>query len=513
MMILMVMTMLGSGLMALTVTNLRMSDRQRRYAVAFNIAESGAAHAGLWLKQQGLAGTLPDDTVVWAEQALGDGTYTVTIEPNSDNVDNHQKRFTITAVGAAFEETQTVRVALREQSFGRYAYFTDSEVSSISGNPIWFKAGEIIDGPAHSNNTTGYYKEGSAWVTAPTYFHINYNGSTAPIFLDEVTCSADSIIYNPGTPTTDTDWRKIFLDGATGFKLSTGRIELPDNNTVQRDAAWGDTSGFPGDDGVYVPNTGSTVKGGIYIRGDSELQFQVDGSGNQQILVKQGSETTTITQNRTAGVTQVVKPDGSGFNYDGFTNGVIYSTGHINSLKGTIADNEVSGGTINRRNAWTVATNATAGKDIRITGHLEYQTPPDKTKPYSDEANLKAGTLGIVSEDVTIDDAAPSDLKLHAVVLAGGKTTTNGTFSAEWWAGDGDTSYGETGDLRGTLNLIGGLIQKKRGPVGTFNSSNGQQLSGYSKNYKYDPRMANNPPPFFPTTGRFDQTSWQRAAE
>lgn len=503
MIVLMIMTLVGSGLMSLTMNNVRLGDRQKRNAVAFNIAESGAARAGLWLKQQGLTGALPTGTVTWTNQALGDGAYDVAITPHPDNDTNYQKKYIITSTGAANGRSQTVVLSLREQSFGRYAYFTDYEVSSITGNPIWFKAGEVIDGPAHSNNTD------------ESDFHINYNNSTAPIFLDEVTAAGDSITYNPGTPTTEEDWRKIFRDGSTGFKLNTSRIELPDSSTVQRNAAWGDSSGFPSTSGVYINNTGSAVKGGIYIAGTSDIEFKVDASGNQQIVVKQssGSQTTTITQNRTTNQTSIVKPDGTTVTYDGFLNGVIYATDHITSLKGTIADNEVSGSSITRRNAWTIATNAGNAKDVTISGHLEYKTPPDKTKPYNDSANLKAGTLGIVAEDVTIKDTAPSDLRLHAVVLAGGKNTSGGTFSAAWWKGDGDSTYGEPEDLRGTLNLLGGLIQKKRGPVGTFNSTTGQQLSGYAKNYKYDPRMANNPPPFFPTTGRFDQISWQRVAQ
>ena len=34
-------------------------------------------------------------------------------------------------------------------------------------------------------------------------------------------------------------------------------------------------------------------------------------------------------------------------------------------------------------------------------------------------------------------------------------------------------------------------------------------VSGYSKAYYYDPRMANNPPPYFPTTGLFNVSAWQ----
>jgi hypothetical protein len=50
---------------------------------------------------------------------------------------------------------------------------------------------------------------------------------------------------------------------------------------------------------------------------------------------------------------------------------------------------------------------------------------------------------------------------------------------------------------RGCLYLTGGVIQRARGPVGL---STGQ---GFAKQYSYDRCAATNPPPYFPTTGRF----------
>ena len=50
---------------------------------------------------------------------------------------------------------------------------------------------------------------------------------------------------------------------------------------------------------------------------------------------------------------------------------------------------------------------------------------------------------------------------------------------------------------RGCLYLYGGLIQESRGPVGLVNGS------GYVKRYSYDHCAVVNPPPYFPTTGKF----------
>ena len=50
---------------------------------------------------------------------------------------------------------------------------------------------------------------------------------------------------------------------------------------------------------------------------------------------------------------------------------------------------------------------------------------------------------------------------------------------------------------RGCLYLTGGIIQRTRGPVGLSSGT------GYLKRYSYDACGASQPPPYFPTTGRF----------
>ena len=56
---------------------------------------------------------------------------------------------------------------------------------------------------------------------------------------------------------------------------------------------------------------------------------------------------------------------------------------------------------------------------------------------------------------------------------------------------------GTSTDGRGCLFLTGGLIQNNRGAVGLVSGE------GYVKRYSYDRCAVINPPPYFPTTGRF----------
>src|SRR5205823_4636920 len=104
----------------------------------------------------------------------------------------------------------------------------------------------------------------------------------------------------------------------------------------------------------------------------------------------------------------------------------------------------------------------------------------------------------IVARNVKIASTAPATLTIDGIVMAGAGNTANGSFYAEQY----------NARPIGVLHLRGGVIQKARGPVGTF--SGGAQATGYAKDYSYDPRMRVQPPPFFPTTGGYDRLSWRR---
>jgi hypothetical protein len=60
---------------------------------------------------------------------------------------------------------------------------------------------------------------------------------------------------------------------------------------------------------------------------------------------------------------------------------------------------------------------------------------------------------------------------------------------------------------RGRINLLGGVSQKQRAAVGTL-AGDGSIYTGYSKSYRYDDRLMNTSPPYFPTTGAYEILSW-----
>lgn len=129
-----------------------------------------------------------------------------------------------------------------------------------------------------------------------------------------------------------------------------------------------------------------------------------------------------------------------------------------------------------------------SSRDIIITDDILYANDPRLP------GSTSTDTLGIIAEsDVIIDEDAPDDLEIDASIMA-----LNTSFMLEeWW----------TNGARGTLSVFGGIIQKQRGPVGTFSGTT--KVSGYSKDYNYDVRLLSSPPPFVPTTDDYITLSWE----
>ncbi len=479
--------LLGTALVSLSTQALQQTKQTQHAVLAFNIAESGAERAVRWLKDQPYPpmGTAPFDP--FGTQPLAGGTYRVTITPDPANPGTTQKTYTVTSEGRFGSRAERLSLVLRLQSFAKYAYFTDSEVSSISGGRIWFFSGDRIRGPAHSNNRNG------------SNFQIHWSAGSQPIFEDMVTSAASFITYAPRNPNSESDFLSIFRTGSRGFRLNVDPIPLPESTERQRDTAWGRSSGFPTTNGVYVP-----PEGGIFVRGSCSVTLQVDPNGNQQFVITQGSTTTTVTVDLHTGYRYVERPGSPRITVPGTGTGVFYCTSHITSLSGTIADNVLSAGdppTILARSAYTIATDVNAGANITITNPIRYRSAPDPSLPINHPTNLRPGTLGLIARNVIISSSAPQFMEINAVILAGSASTTNGSFYV--------ANY-NTRTPPGVLRLLGGIIQKARGPVGTFSSATGQIITGYAKDYYYDPRLADMPPPYFPTTGLYDVLSWQR---
>ncbi len=384
----------------------------------------------------------------------------------------------------------TVRV--QKDNFAKYALFTNTQTLP-SGTYVWFTNRTNFAGTIHTN--------------ARFNFALNPSGTFDGLAAQH---DQDARFYNNGWPVSLDAERNGNTDVPTfnaGFHRNVNTVTLT-TPTQQQDMvnqAQGGQS-FP-QNGIYVPNSGGSLTGGIYVRGDSAIDISVDNNNNAVYAVTQGATTKTITIDRAGQQTTIVNSAGGpAETYAGIPDGMddagtlLYVDGSITGLKGTVQTNT----------ELTVASS----NDIVVTNHLRYTnyTPavgnPGEAGYMPPNADNTTNLLGLVSwnGNVRVGTSAPNDVNIHGTVLA-----KNGILQVD--------DYNDTGrGPRGTATLLGGVITNNYGAFGLFSGATGQQLSGYGRNFAYDERMQiGNAPPYFPTLDTFvaftndiaDKLIWQ----
>jgi len=367
-------------------------------------------------------------------------------------------------------------LTVRQDNFAKYALFTFHH-STPSGTTVWFTEDTNFFGPVHTNERFSFANNPSAH------------------FTNQVTQSQSKArFYNNGNSILLDDDHNGVRDVPVfdnGFLRSQDTIPLPASisQTELRNFVLGGMS-VPGvsNPGVYIPESGGVLTGGIYINGNSgqssdnpKIVMSVDGSNAVYTITQRynnTNHTTVITVNNAANTTTVVR-DGVSTTYTGKPDGtnhegtIIYSNDDISGLSGTVQEN--------------TQITVSGERDIIITNNVMYQryTPtPLSAEGYN---NL----MGILSwgGNVRIGTTAPDDINVHAVVMA-----PNGVFTVD--------NY-DSGASRGTAILLGGVISGWYGAFGTFSGTSGMR-TGYGRNFVYDNRVLQGmAPPYFPYMDKF----------
>lgn len=361
-------------------------------------------------------------------------------------------------------------VTVRRDTFARFALFT-AHHRMESGQTVWFTGNTNFTGPVHTNERFSFANNPSGHFTEETTQHetrARFYNDGWPRLLD-----ADS---NP--PDDVPTFEEGFERGADIINLVSSITQ-----TELRRQALGGTS-EPGSNGIYVPNDGVNVIGGIYIRGnqgvhsdDPIINMGLDGNNNPVYTITRASTTSTITVDYTNNQT-TVQAGGAPVTYQGIPDGIdnegilIYANDDIGSFSGTVQG----------------ATQITVSseRDIVVTNHVLYQN----FNPSPLNAEGYTNVLGILSwgGDVRIGTTAPDNINIHGVVMA-----PHGVFSVD--------NY-NVGSPRGTATLLGGVISDFYGAFGTFSGTT--QRTGYGRNFVYDPRMLEGiAPPYFPYMSNF----------
>jgi hypothetical protein len=276
--------------------------------------------------------------------------------------------------------------------------------------------------------------------------------------------------------------------------------------------------------GVYLPTTttnGSTLAAGIYVKGDCSITMSVNAQDQAVYSIVQGGPSTrrdiTVDPVRnTTTLTNYSSSPATVKTYTGTPIGVskagtlIYASGAVTAFQGTVQkDTEI-----------TVASRG----NLTITDHVRYEVytpgvgtpgtsgyvPPSADNP-DPNGSAPDNLLGIVSwaGAVHVAGTAPSNIDIHGTVMATSQDNNAGFFQADAW---------NSGNVKGTATLLGGVISYDYGAFGQFNSQTGSQSSGYARNFVYDKRMMQGKaPPYYPSLSTFiaftnditDKLVWQ----
>lgn len=464
--------------------------------------------------------------------------YSYTYNITSDSWVPPQARRRVT-----FSRDFSLRV--RRQNFAQFALFTHVHTTP-AGGAIWFTSRTSFDGPVHTNGEYrfaffpkyGTPDSGSPCNTArvastpltsvSTWAWFNNNASAVRLQANENVVGGvrrDAPVLPDCTPTIYSD---DIGNPPSNFTRGVATIPMPTNSFVQQGVAIGrdpsDTSPVtnlqirqavpelpkntsPVPNGIYVPvadgnangvsDPGEALAGGIYVQGTLDsLTLSLSGPTNNlaTYTLVQGGQTVTVTVDRVAGTTTVANTGWSppqirtfagvpkGWQGPGNANAaIVYVQGNILSVSGTLEEKEQT-------------TIAASGR-IDITDHLRYERPPIVSNPNDNPLNV----LGLYSagNEIRITTAAPNDLEIHAVLMAG---NVGDAFNSSV-----NVQNYNTGSPRGTVRLIGGIIEEYYGAFGTFDPNTGNPLTGYGRNFTYDRRMSRGfSPPYFPTTNLYE---------
>ena len=431
-----------------------------------------------------------------------------------------------------------------QESFAKFAYFTDVEPSAIA-----FGSGDQIQGPVHSNDIIKIYNSGATFrgpgqVTTAR----SISGKQYGTFLEG---SQEGVARIDLPRTAELEKLRGYAGaGGTSFTAPNGgnaddariRIEFltidvdgdgvangPDEGffrvyTTTRGGAWS-VANSPGAAGWPASENCGSMVGGVFV---TPATAPVGWNANQRraLLSQPGArcylggdpmltggvfvaEEAPVSRGRwmarpfaMAGAPPAALTGRDDFNFlfplsrrfNPDFKGVIHVRGRV-AVSGMV------------RGRITLA----ATDDILIVDDFRYAIDPGAGN-CTDIVGLFSGTDVVVADNaintpqqvatgssapfVTLDDT-PNEF-IHSVVLAL-NTFTVGDFDGGPTAGQPCEGVSRG---RGCLYLTGGVIQRERGGVGTTTGH------GYLKRYSYDACAYRQPPPYYPTTGRFGKARY-----
>jgi hypothetical protein len=417
-----------------------------------------------------------------------------------------------------------------QESFARFAYFTDVEPSNIS-----FGGGDQIFGPVHTNDRLKIYSSGATF-NGPTRTASTVSGAQYGTFVQgysenvpriEMPETADLNKLRVQAAAGGTDFTSNSLGGAGRATLRIEFVALDlngDGDTTDENEGF--LRAYTSNDAAWVvadiPSGGmrSSANCGHYHADDSFVaaaDHPTNGPDSWVAALSNSRRRCLLGgADSLSGAFDANDGRGSWIAWSGAIDPLVGARADASylfpisralnpSFKGVIfVDGRVAiSGTL--RGRVTVA----ATDDIIIADDVRYATDP-ALNTCEDILGIFGGDDVVVADNTinapvrpangqnyfTYDDT--KDEFIHGIVLA------LDVFTVDNYAGGSTRAERCEGQLwgRGCLYLTGGIIQRTRGAVATLRSPGG---TGNLKRYSYDTCAATQPPPYFPTTGRFSR--------
>ncbi|MEJ2184997.1 MAG: hypothetical protein P8Z36_03575 [Gemmatimonadota bacterium] len=532
----MVVAAVAAGAALIGANSRLISEYDQRVSLLASVADAGLEESRAILNQD--PSLFPDSGYVALEEnaavydaerhVIPEVTRSVYAGPVGGGVGQYGSFGTIVSVARDADGAEVIRRRdVRRESFANYAYFTNSEGSSIA-----FGNGDQIYGPVHSNDDISITTGGATFFGPVTTAGV-INGKDNATFLAGYTEGVDSIPLpsssqlaamqsratpgnmtftpvpggTPGESTLRIEFVALDLGGPqpTGFfkvyHSDTNPAYVTATSAISRDA-WAQSRNcgnyyggvFTSAYSSYLAN-GYSVDAGIYELERSHSRCFLGGADS----LWWNSFHATDSQ-------------GGWIPYPGTTPAALLATGRPDSAYLFPMDRDLNPGYrgVIFVNGKVVVSGVVAGRvtlaatdNILIGDDVTYATDPsagtcqDILGLWTADSVVVANNAINAPQSVEFDgiwrsyDDTQSEF-IQAMILAQDKFSVqdpgDGATSAEPCDG---TPYG-----RGCLYLTGGIIQGTRGVVSV-------PTRGYMKRYSYDSCGADTPPPYFPSTGHF----------
>lgn len=456
----------------------------------------------------------------------GSGEYHLDVTPPSDEV----PMVTVKSIGrvkdgAGAYVQRSITAQVRMKRFTDYVFMTDFEVVESSGNELWWKTGDVVDGPLHTNDD------------------LHTDGT--PLFKSKVTM-AGVLDRRNGTPTFEQGYEEnspelalpptnlkikdfavqggYYYYGQTTILMNGSSLIIVNNDTSGKTTGPKGSVSFPPNGVLYVDGLASAKytagNGDVYLRGSYSGKLTIGAAniiyatGDIKYIDEASDMLGLVSQNY---VYVNHYSQGAG---DVTLKGTLSAPANSRIKTGSILkagttctnvnDKTALGGTWTGAGPYTLSTDRTTSSDRILAGSLNVTAgtrlrtnsilKTDAICANIDDVDTIGGNWSgvgpyvLTGEKTLNGDVAPQNIEIDAAIAA-----VNHSFGFERY---------EEGDPKGTLTVRGSMTQKYRGPVAMFSGS--INIHGYNKDYIFDPRMEYLTPPHFiePANAGYEIVTW-----